>query len=388
MHPAVYALALAAFSVGTAEFIIAGLLPQLSTDLAVTIPTAGLLVTGYAVGVAVGSPIIAALTARVPRRTMLLGVLAVFIIGQVLCAIAPNYAALLAGRLLVSFAHGVFFGVSLIIIGALVPIERQGRAFGLLFSGLTLATILGVPGGTAIGTTFGWRTSFWFVGSLSALATAAVAFLVPRQGADGEGHTAFGPQMRQLAKQEIYLSYLLIAFNALGFFAYLTYQVPLLLDVTHIDPAQVPIYLFIAGIGTVCGTFFSGRLTGDRLMPSLVVVMLLQAAVFLGLRLVAHSAIGVGIAMVLAGMAFGTFATPIQARIVAAAREAPTMASTLISTAFNVGIAAGAFVGASLLRAGVGYDQLPLIGVGCSVLAAIVGLVSWRLERRTVLAAA
>lgn len=278
MPPAVLALALAAFSVGTAEFIIAGLLPQLSTDLGVTIPTAGLLVTAYAAGVAVGSPIIAALTARAPRRTMLIGVLATFILGQVLCALAGNYALLLAARLLVSFAHGVFFGVSLIIIGALVPADRQGRAFAIFFSGLTLATILGVPGGTAIGTLLGWRVSFWFVGALSTLATIAVIALVPRRGADGDGHTAFGPQLRQLAKQEVYLTYLLIAVHALGFFTFITYQVPMLRDITGVDPAQIPIFLFVAGAGTVAGTFFSGRLTGRVLMPAMIELMALQGA--------------------------------------------------------------------------------------------------------------
>ena len=152
-----------------------------------------------------GSPIIAALTARLPRRAMLLGVLAVFAIGQILCAIAPDYATLLAARLLVACAHGVFFGVSLIILGALVPTASQGRAFSIFFAGLTLSTILGVPGGTAIGTAFGWRTAFWFVGSLSLLATLAVIAMVPRRGGDGDGHTAFGPQLRQLLKQEVFL---------------------------------------------------------------------------------------------------------------------------------------------------------------------------------------
>ena len=386
MPLAVLALALAAFSVGTAEFIIAGLLPQLSTDLGVTIPTAGLLVTAYAAGVAIGSPIIAALTARVPRRTMLIGVLLAFILGQVLCALASDYTLLLIARLLVSFAHGVFFGVSLIIIGALVPVDRQGRAFAIFFSGLTLATILGVPGGTAIGTLFGWRTSFWFVGALSTLATIAVVALVPRRGADGDGHTAFGPQLRQLAKQEVYLTYLLIAVHALGFFTFITYQVPLLRDVTGVGPAQIPILLFIAGAGTVAGTFFSGRLTGPILMPSIIVVMLLQGVLFLVLSVVAHNVVATTITLALSGMSFGTFATPIQARIVIAAREAPTVASTLISTAFNIGIAAGAFAGATLLRSGAGYDQLPLVGVICSVVAAAIGFLSWRLEPRPVAA--
>lgn len=382
MPPVVIVLALAAFSVGTAEFIVSGLLPPLAADLGVSIPTAGLLVTAYAACVAIASPIIAALTANVPRRTMMIVVLATFIAGQVICALAPNYQIILFARLLVACAHGMFFGVSLIIVGNATSEATRGRAFSVFFGGLTLATLFGVPAGTAIGTAFGWRTAFWFVGALSTLAAIAALALVPHDAAPTHGEGSLKAQLRQLAKQDIYLSYLIIAFDALGYFCFITYQVPLLGAVTGIAAANTPIFLLIAGVGTVAGTILSGRLIDWKIMPSLLGVTLVQLAVFLAMLLFAVSPVPMAILMFLGGCGIGAFAPPIQARIVAAAKDAPSLASTLISTAFNVGIAGGALVGALILDHGLGYTTLSVVGALCMVGAALTVFISWRLDRR------
>jgi DHA1 family inner membrane transport protein len=389
MPPVIPILAAAAFSVSTAEFIVSGLLPALAGDLHVTIPEAGLLVTAYAACVAIASPIISALTAAVPRRPMLIGVLAVFVAGQVICALAPSYPILLAGRLFVASAHGMFFSVALVIVGNVTSEATRGRAFALFFTGLTLATILGVPGGTAIGTMFGWRAAFWFVGGLSSLATLGAFLLVPRDvhGAEPSG-ASLRAQFRQLARQDIYLSYLAIAFDALGYFCFITYQVPLLINLTGIAAAQTPIFLLIAGIGTVAGTILSGRLADWKLMPSLFGVTILQLAVFVAMSLWASNPVAIAIEMFLGGVGIGAFASPIQARIIAAAREAPSLASGFISTAFNVGISGGALAGALILGAGLGYAALPLFGTACMVIAATIVLVSWRREGAKALPAA
>src|SRR5688500_6742751 len=180
MPIALFALALAAFSIGTTEFVINGILPVLSADLSVSIPTAGLLVTGYAAGVAVGGPIIAMLVARFPRKPVIVALTAVFTLGQVLCALAPDYGLLLVARLVSAAARGVCFGVGSVAVAHLVPPERRGAALSLFIGGITVANILGVPGGTAIGNAFGWRATFWCIAGLAALATIAIAVLLPQ----------------------------------------------------------------------------------------------------------------------------------------------------------------------------------------------------------------
>lgn len=388
MPPVVYILALAAFAVGTAEFILSGLLPAFAADMNVTIPVAGLLVTAYAACVAIASPVVAALTARVPRKTMLIVVLTVFIAGQVICALASDYAMVLAARLFVACAHGLFFSVALIIVGNAAPEARQGRAFSVFFAGLTLATIFGLPGGTAIGNAFGWRAAFWFVAAISTLATFGAMLVVPRDRPDDVPHSDLRTQIRQVMKQDVSLSYLAIIFDLFAYFCFLTYQVPYLGAVTGIPEAGTPIYLLIGGVGTVGGTLLAGRLIDWKPMHTLFGATLLQAAVFAALLLgLGQHPIAMAVLLFLGGVGIAVFATPVQARIVAAAKAAPNLAAALISTAFNIGIGCGALIGAYLLAEGFGYSALPVVGVIGMILAALTVLVSWRLDRRRLVTA-
>jgi len=388
MPLAIYALALAAFAIGTAEFIISGILPPLATDLAVTIPTAGLLVSAYAIGVAIGGPLLTVASARIPPKTLIVSLMIVFTVAQGLCAIAPDYGLLLLARLVSSCAHGVFFGAGNVVVSKLVPFERRGAAFSLFISGITIANLLGLPGGTAISNAFGWRMSFVAVGLLGAVATLVLLSQLPSSREAAHERTTFRDQLRALRHYQVLLSYLTITIVMVAALTFGTYQVPILTNVTGVDPAIVPLYLLLGGVGAVIGIYAGGRATDWRPMPSLIGVLLLQALFFATMLFAMHDPILMAVNVFLTGLVGFAFSTPLQARILHAAREAPNLAASLISTAFNIGIAGGAFLGAVLLNAGVSYAHLPAVGIFCGLAAAAVASWSWLLERRHGLAIA
>ncbi len=388
MPIAVFALALAAFAVGTAEFVISGILPPLASDLAVSIPTAGLLVTAYAIGVAIGGPILTVLTARFPQRSVLIGVMILFTVSQVLCAMAPDYGLLLLARLLSACGHGVFFGAGNVMVASLVPPERRGGAFALFISGITVANLLGLPAGSAIGLSFGWRATFLAVAALGAIAVVALILRLPRKPAAGYVEAGLGAQLRELRHQEVWLSYLTIALVMVGALAFGTYQVPIMLNITGLPPEIVPIYLLVGGMGSVLGIYLGGRGTDWRPMPTLIAVLLLQTLLYSTMLFAMHDKVWMTLNLLASSIAGFAFSTPLQARVLTAARAAPNLASALISTAFNIGIAGGAFAGAMLLNAGGSLAWLPWIGVVTSALAAAIAVLSWHAERRSVPATA
>ncbi len=382
MPIAIYALSLAAFAIGTAEFIIAGILPDLSADFAVSIPTAGLLVTAYAVAVAVGGPILAVLTARLPRKPMIVALLAVFVFGQILCALAPSYGWLMAARIFVACSHGLFYGIASVAAADLVPRQKRGTALALFLGGITIANVLGVPAGTAIGNAFGWRWAFWAVGGCALIATIGVAWLLP----PGHNRHAQGvsvrAELRALAHQQVYLSYVVIFFIMVGALAFATYQVPLLIAVTGVPQDLTPAYLVISGIGTIIGIYCGGRLADWRLMPSLIAIILIQVLLAAAMLLAMHQPIAMAVSMFFSGALGFAFNSPVQSRILNAASAAPNLAATLVSTAFNIGIALGAYVGALWIDHGLGYQTLPVVAIVCSLIAAGIATFSWSLDRR------
>lgn len=379
---AIYALALAAFAIGSAEFVISGILPPLAQSLAVSIPTAGLLVSAYAAGVAVGGPIIAVATARFSQRSVLVGVMLTFGVAQVLCALAPDYNMLLLARLLSACAHGVFFGAGNIVVVGLVPPERRGAAFSMFISGITLANLLGLPGGTAIGVAFGWRTSFLAVGALGFLAAIVLFFRIPHAQATDGPRPSFRTQLAELKHQQVWLSYLTIAFVMVGSLAFGTFQVPILTEITGLPLDLVSVYLLIGGLGSVAGIFLGGRGTDWKPMPTLITVLLLQALFYFTMLFAMHDKLAMTVNLLATSVVSYAFSTPLQARILAAAHKAPNLASSLISAAFNVGIAIGAFIGATALTAGMSYAQIPIIGIIASLAAATTATLSFMLERR------
>jgi DHA1 family inner membrane transport protein len=383
MPIAIYALALAAFAVGSAEFVISGILPGLASDLSVSIPTAGLLVTAYAIGVAIGGPLITIATARWSQRTVLIGLMVVFTLSQLLCAIAPDYGLLMLARLLSSCAHGAFFGAGNVVVADAVPPERRGGAFSLFISGITIANLLGLPGGSAIGIAFGWRTTFLVVALLGAVATLVLIARLPRTPAHEERSATLLEQLRELRHQQVWLSYLTIALVMVGTLAFGTFQVPIMLEVTRLSPDIVPIYLLVGGLGSVLGIYLGGRGTDWKPMPTLVGVLLLQSLLFFTMLFAVHDKVWMTVNLLASSILGFAFSTPLQARVITAAHKAPNLASSLISTAFNIGIAAGAFAGAKLIESGVSYADIPAVGVVSSLLAAGTASISWWLERRS-----
>jgi len=381
MPLALYALALAAFAVGTAEFIIAGLLPTMAADLGVSIPATGLLVTAYALGVAFGGPVLALMTAHFPRRPMILSMVALYALGHVLCAVAPNYTVLLIARVLVALTHGLFFGNATIAAASVVPFERRGSAIAIVLAGVPLANLLGVPFGAAIGHWLGWRSSFWGVALIATVAFVAIALTLPKIEEDRSEPIPWRSQIKVLFRHQIALSYLALFLFLIGTLAFNTFQVPFLINMTGIPEASTPPYLFAYGAGAIIGIILGGRLADWKLMPSMLSAALAYAAVSGVALLGMHSPIVMFVVMTMLGAIVYTFTVPPQTRIVHNSEGAPTLAATFIATAFNLGYALGAVVGALLLTGGFGYPSLPVVGIVSGLAAAGVTLWSWRLDR-------
>jgi MFS transporter, DHA1 family, inner membrane transport protein len=378
---ALLALSLSTFAICTAEWGIAGLLPSLSSDLHVSIPDAGLLVTWYALGVAIGGPILAVLTARLPSRQVLLAFMAVFVLGNIACALAPNYPVLVGARVVVACGHGLFFGIATIVATKLIP-SRQGFAVSIIFTGVMIAQLLGVPVGTAIGNAFGWRMTFWSIAAASAIATAGLAVLLPPTPHNEQAPASIWDDLRALNNQQVYLTYLAVAFFVTGGLTISTYLVPLMTDVTHIPLADTPWYLLILGLGGFVGNIVGGRLADWKLMPTLLTIFCGGALLHLALTVSSKSPLLIGINLFVLGAVAFSFGAHVTKRILSGAGRAAGLASTLNNTAFNIGIASGAGVGGALINAGFAYDQLPFLAFALDLIGASVVVVSMLLDRR------
>ncbi len=388
MPLALFALAVASFGVGTTEFVIMGLLPELAADLGVTIPQAGLLITGYALGVVVGGPIIAIATARLPRKTTLIGLTSLFVVGNLLCAIAPTYALLMAARVVTAFGHGAFFGIGSIVAASLVPRERRAQAMAMLFAGLTLANILGVPAGTALGQAFGWRSTFWVVVAIGLVAVAAIALFVPKTG-EGEAPPSLASEFRVFKDSQVWLAMAISVITAASLFSVFTYIAPILQTITGISPGATTIVLLLFGVGITIGNLVGGRLADWRLMETIIGALGLLALVLLQFAVTSHFEIAAGVTVFVWGVVFFTLIPPLQMRVIECASDAPNLASTLNQGAFNLGNALGAWIGGAALTLGFGYDRLPVVGAVLAALALGVALASRRVgKRRQALAAA
>jgi DHA1 family inner membrane transport protein len=377
------ALFVAAFALGTAEFVIAGILPDVAAGLGVSIPVAGYLITCYAIGIAVGGPVLALLTKKLSRRTLIVWLCATFTIGQALCALAPNFEMLILARIIVAVSHGTYFGIAAIVATSLVPEEKRGSAVALLLAGLTVSNILGVPGGTAIGNAFGWRAAFWAVGALGLIATLAIAVLLPKNAGNGANGGSFMRELKALGRQQIMLSLAIVILVMIGQYSLFTYIAPLLLTVTGLPQNLVPWLLLLFGVGSTIGVFIGGRLADWQLMPSLIGIMMLQVCAYVLIVVVSPYPILMGICVVFWGGANFAFGAPIQSRVLQWAADAPNLASTLIPTGFNIGIAIGAVLGAEMLENGFGYRDLPWIGAIALALSCAIAIASLILEKRS-----
>lgn len=377
------ALFLAAFAFGTAEFVIAGVLPDVAEGLGVSIPVAGYLVSGYAVGIAIGGPLLAVITKKMSRKTLILLLGGVFTFGQVLCAVAPNFELLMAARVLVSVVHGAYFGIAAIVAVGLVPPERRGFAVALILSGLTVSNILGVPGGTAIGNAIDWRATFWAVGALGLISTIAVALFLPSAAGQFSTTGSLLREFKALGRQQVITSLAIAILVMIGQYSLFTYIAPLLLEVTGLEAGIVPWVLLLYGVGATIGVFIGGRLADWKLMPSLIAILGTQAIAFTALYLVSPYPAVMAVMVVVWGGVNFAFGSPLQSRILAWAGDAPNLASALIPTGFNIGIAIGAVLGSTLLASGFGYRNLPLIGTMALILSVLIAVYSYWLELRS-----
>ncbi len=378
MPLAIVALAVASFCIGTTEFVIMGLLPDIARDLGVSIPQAGLLVTGYALGVVVGAPVVAALVVAVPRKRALLGMVGVFVIGNLLCALAPNYAVLLGARVVTAFCHGAFFGIGSVVAAQLVAPERRAQAIAAMFAGLTLANVLGVPFGTALGNAYGWRSTFWAVSAIGLIAAAAVAVWVPAQLA--MSRPDLRAELRVVGRPQVILAMAISVFASASLFSVFTYITPLLERVTGLTPAHVTIALLVFGVGLTAGNFLGGRLADWRLMPSLIGVGVAVALILAVFAFTSRSSGPAYATIFVWGVLAFAIVPLLQLRIVDEAAAAPNLASTLNQGAFNLGNALGAAIGSVAITAGVAYGELPWIGAGIALLALATAIGSLRLE--------
>ena len=369
-----YAFALGAFAIGTTEFVIMGLLPQVAADLAISIPVAGLLVTGYALGVVVAAPMMTLGTTKVDRKTLLVSLMSLFFIGNLMAALAPNYAVLLAGRIVSSSMHGAFFGVGSVVAAGLVAKEKQSRAIALMFSGLALSNIIGVPLGTALGQALGWRATF-FVVSLLGLAAGSFLFAVLKpQAADSSGSIA--NEVSALARPRVWLALGTTTFGFGGVFVVWTYIAPILGTATGLSPEWITGVLFVFGIGLTLGNHFVGQWADKSLSLALVGVL---AALILLLALFSvtmNAFVPATITIFFLGVAaFGTI-PPLQMGIMEAAKGAPNLASALNIGAFNLGNAGGAWVGGLLIGAGYPSPALALAAAGVSSIGLVFAILS------------
>ena len=368
------ALAASAFAIGTTEFVIMGLLPDVAASLGVSIPSAGFLVTGYALGVVVGAPILTLLTNRWQRKHVLLALMGIFILGNLLCAVAPDYGLLMAARVVTSFAHGSFFGVGSVVAAGLVAKDKQASAIAMMFTGLTLANILGVPFGTLVGQALGWRATFWVVTGLGVVAAIAVALLVPAKH-DAEA-PSLGRELRVLARPEVWLALLTTVLGFGGVFTVFTYITPILEQVTGLSPHAVSAVLLLFGVGLTLGNTVGGKLADRALMPTLIGVLAALALILALFSVTSHQAIPAIATIFVWGVAGFATVPPLQMRMVEKARDAPNLASSLNIGAFNLGNAGGATLGGVIIDHGLNFAWVSIAGAlvaAAGLAAALLG---------------
>ena len=383
MPLALLALAVGAFGIGTTEFVMMGLLPDVANDLNVSIPTAGHLVSAYALGVVIGAPLLAAVTARMSRRTVLIGLMALFVAGNSLSAFAPGYDSLLAARFLSGLPHGAFFGVGAVVATNMAAPERKARSVSLMFLGLTVANVAGVPVATLMGQRLGWRATFLGVSVIGLVAIAALALLIPHD----HTHAPAAGLRGELAALKSLPVWLALGTTVAGFgalFAAYSYITPMLTDAAGYADASVTLLLALFGVGATIGNLVGGRLA-DRSMRGTLFGGLVSLAVVLALfPVLMGTAWSAALAVVLLGTAAFVTSSPLLLMVMEKASSAPSLASSANQAAFNLANAGGAWVGGLALSAGFGVTSPAVVGAGLAVLGLGVAGVAFAVDRRRV----
>ncbi|MCT1905490.1 MFS transporter [Oceanobacillus sojae] len=367
------ALFISVFTIGTSEYVIMGILPVIATDLSITIPTAGLLVTGYALGVAIGSPIVTAMTSQHSRKKLLVGFMIFFTLSNVVAAISFNFGLLMIARILSSLIHGTFFAVATVVASKTAPQDKQGSAIATVAAGLTLSTVLGVPLGTFIGHAWGWQTTFWIVTCLGIVAVIMLVIHIPSQ--INFQYQSLKSELGAFKNPQIILVLLITIFGYGGIFASYTYIAPQLETFAGFSAEAITTLLFIFGIGSFLGTVTAGKLANQWLMPTLSITLVLLTAILVLFTWTVHDQIFASITVFAFG--FTAFATVplLQTKIVQSAKEAPTLAAAVNISAFNLANAIGAYLGGETIRIGFGMNFVNLAGAAITAIGAIFSFI-------------
>lgn len=372
-------LTLGAFAIGMTEFIIMGLLPNVAHDLNVSIPRAGWLITGYALGVAVGAPVLTILTLRVPQKKLLVLLMLIFIAGNAFAVVAPSFYLLLAARVLTAFAHGTFLGVGSLIASRLVRPEKRAGAVSMVLAGLTIANIVGVPFGTLIGQQLGWRTSFGAITVLGVIALLGIARFIPTIRQDSVPR--LDREFKSLMNPRVLLMLGIGAFGCASLFALFTYITPILETISGFAEHEVTYILVLFGIGVTIGNLLGGKLADWKLMPSVTVGFVVLAVLLAALSVAFRNPIAAVATVFLWGVAAFGVMPGVNFRIMDLAKEAPLLASTSTHSVLNVGNAGGAYVG-GLAIAHLGLSHVPWVAACLAAVGLIGCLVSFAADRK------
>ncbi|MFE6981238.1 MFS transporter [Streptomyces griseus] len=379
MPLALLALAVSAFGIGTTEFVMMGLLPNVADDLGTSVPTAGYLVSAYAIGVVLGAPLLAGLGSRVPRKKMLLLLMALFTVGNLASALAPDFGWLLAGRFLAGLPHGAFFGVGAVVATRLVAEGRQARAVATMFLGLTVANIVGVPAATLLGQHLGWRATFLVVAAIGLTAMAALARLVP--AIPVEAHQDVRRELRALGNRQVLLGLLTAVFGFAGVFAVYSYLSAMTTKAMGFGESSVTVVLALFGIGMTLGALAAGPLTDRALRPTLYGSLGALAVILVAFPFTVHVQWAALVMVVLLGGVGFMTTTPLQMLVMNKAKDAPTLASASNHSAFNLANAGGAWLGGVAIAAGWGWTSPAFVGAVLAVAGLAIAATAGYLDR-------
>ncbi len=385
MPLALFALTIAAYAIGTTEFVIVGLLPTVANDLHITLPLAGLIVSVYALGVTFGAPVLTALTGRIERKPLLLGLMGLFILGNSAAALSPSYEMLLVARVISAFAHGVFFSVGATIAAGLVPEDRRASAIAMMFMGLTVAIVTGVPLGTLIGQIFGWRATFFAVAALGIVAFIGIAALLPSTLQKAPAASLM-EQLRVLASWRLLLAFAMTALGYGGTFVTFTFLASILQELTGFAESTVSLVLVLYGLAIAAGNLAGGRIADRDPVKALGWLFGLQALVLALFTFTATSATAALLTLVALGFLSFANVPGLQLYVVQLAKRfrpnAIDVASALNIAAFNLGIAVGAWIGGMVVASPLGLGATPWVGAMLVSSALVLTLISASLDRK------
>ncbi|MCU4365040.1 MFS transporter [Acinetobacter variabilis] len=371
------ALAVGAFAIGTTEFSPMGFLPEIARDLEISIPRAGMLISAYALGVMLGAPLMTLWLSRYSKRKSLILLMAIFTIGNILATLAPNYLGLMGARIITSLNHGAFFGIGSVVAASVVPKDKQASAVAMMFMGLTIANIGGVPLATWIGQHIGWRMAFLGISLLGLLTMFSLWKALP------EGQSSQKPDVRQelqvLTRLPVVLALLTTVMSAGAMFALYTYIAPSLQSFTQASPALITLMLVLIGVGFSIGNHLGGKFADLSLDKTLIGFLILLMLMMLLFPILASTALGAGLALIIWGAAAFAVVPPLQMRVMSVAYDAPGLASSVNIGAFNLGNALGAIAGASVLNLGFSYSAVSFAGASLSAVALLLVLIQMKL---------